>query len=69
MHNFALIVTGLIRRPSLRCATLDGARASFRGEHMMGVLIASELIAQQEFDWTLDAVTTVAILSKRSSLQ
>jgi len=36
---------------------------------MMGGLIVSALIAQQEFDWTLDAVTTVAILSKRSSLQ
>jgi hypothetical protein len=36
---------------------------------MMGVLIVSELIAQQECDWTLDAVTTVAILSKRSSLK
>jgi hypothetical protein len=36
---------------------------------MMGVRIVSELIAQQEFDWTFDAVTTVAILSKRSSLQ
>lgn len=36
---------------------------------MMGVRIVSELIAQQKFDRTLDAVTTVAILSKRSSLQ
>jgi hypothetical protein len=35
----------------------------------MGILIVSELIAEQEFDGTLDAVTTVAILSKRSSLQ
>jgi hypothetical protein len=68
-RNFALIVTGLIRQPSLCRATLDVARASFRGEYMMGVIIVSELIAQHEFDWTLDAATTVAILSKRSSLQ
>ena len=36
---------------------------------MMRILIVSELIAQQIFDWTLAAVATIAMLSKRSSLQ
>jgi hypothetical protein len=36
---------------------------------MMRILIVSVLIAQQMFDWTLAAVATIAMLSKRSSLQ
>ena len=36
-------------------------------EHMMRILITSELIAQQVFNWTLAAVARVAMLSKRLS--
>jgi hypothetical protein len=36
---------------------------------MMRILIVSELIAQQVFDWTLAAIATVAVLSKRSALR
>jgi hypothetical protein len=66
---FVVIVTGLIHRFHCAATRLEVVMRLVSREHMMRILIPSELIAQEVLNWRLAAVATLAMLSKRSSFQ
>jgi hypothetical protein len=68
-HNFCGHCYRFDTPPSLRRARLEVVMRLVSRGHMMRISMGSELIAQKVLNWTLAAVATVAMLSKRSSFQ